>query len=266
VKIMLYGTPSLAPAGQHRSAGRIRRRAVRDPERAAEFLVRGLGGLILLALLAVTAFFVVAGEQHRDDAPAPAAPAGDQPVAAGLLASRAVDTEPLSIEEIFPDRYAVRPAATEPYRITMTHLDADCRSATLGELGALLADHGCDQVVRAGLVAPYGGYQVTAGVFNLADAAGAENVDGKLRQLVETGDGTFAPLPRTSLDPDALPTSQVGWRARGHYLLYCVINRPGGELVTADDPYAARITGDLVDSYLGTTVLGRRAAVVEPAP
>ena len=30
-----------------------------------------------------------------------------------------------------------------------------------------------DQVVRAGLTAPYGGYQVTAGVFNLADESGA---------------------------------------------------------------------------------------------
>jgi hypothetical protein len=260
---MLYGTPSLAPTGQHRSAGRVRRRTVRDPERAAEFLVRGLGGLILLALLSVTVFFVVAGEQHRDD---PTAPAGDDSVVAGALASRAVDTEPLSMEEIFPDRYAVRPPAASAYRITMTHIDADCRFAALGELAALLADQGCDQVVRAGLVAPYGGYQVTAGVFNLADAAGAENVDARLRRLVETGDGTFATLPNTAPDPDALPMSQVGWRVRGHYLLYCVISRPGGELVTAGDPYAVRITGDLVDSYLDTTVLGRRAAGLESAP
>jgi len=260
---MLYGTPPLAPAGQHRSAGRIRRRAVREPERAAEFLVRGLGGLILLALLGVTVFFVVAGEQHRDNAPVET---GAGPVAAGGLADRTVDAAPLSVEEIFPDRDAVRPPAAKPYRITMTHIDADCRSATLGELGALLADHGCDQVVRAGLIAPYGGYEVTAGVFNLADTAGAVDVDGRLRRLVETGDGSFATMPGARLDPDALPTSQVGWRIRGHYLLYCVINRPDGELVTDDDPYAARITDDLVDSYLGTTVLGRRAAGAALAP
>ncbi|MCU7723261.1 hypothetical protein ODJ79_06020 [Actinoplanes sp. KI2] len=260
---MLYGTPSLAPARQHRSLRRIRRRAARRPERAAEILVRGLGGLILLALLAVGVFFVVAGEQHRADPPAPA---GGPPVAADALDSRQVDTAPLSIEEIFPDQAAVRPAAASPYRITMTHLDADCRSAAFGELAALLAAHGCDQVVRAGLVAPYGGYQVTAGVFDLADAAGAEYVDGRLRHVVETGDGTFTTLPTTNPDPYALPTSQVGWRARGHYLLYCVINRPDGAVVTADDPYAARITSDLVDSYLGTTVLGRRAAAMSAAP
>ena len=220
-------------------------------------MVRGLGGLILLGLLAVTVFFAVAVVHHRDEAPAAAAP---DPVTAGPLADRTVDAAPLSVEEIFPDRDAVRPPATQPYRITMTHIDADCRSATLGELGSLLADHGCNQVVRAGLVAPYGRYQVTAGVFNLADASGAVDVDGRLRRLVETGDGSFATLPGNGLDPDALPTAQVGWRTRGHYLLYCVINRPDGELVAADDPYAVRITNDLVDGYLGTTVLGRRAA------
>jgi hypothetical protein len=240
---MLYGTP-LAPAGQHRSPSRVRRRAVREPERAAEFLVRGLGGLILLGLLAVTVFFVVAGEHHRDDTPVPAAPK--------------VDAEPLSLDEVFPDRELVRPPAAQPYRITMTHLDADCSTATVGALGSLLADHGCDQVIRAGLVAPYGGYQVTAGVFDLADAPGAADVDGKLRHLVETGEGTFATLPRAGLDPDVLPTSQVGWRTRGRYLLYCVINRPGGEVVPAGDPYAVRITNDLVDGYLGTTVMARR--------
>ena len=245
---MLYGTPPLAPAGQHRTPRRLRRRAAREPERTAEVLVRGLGGLIVLGLLAVTVFFVVAGERHQDETP----------VVAGPLADRAVDAAPLSIEEIFPDRDAVRPQATKPYRITMIHIDADCRTATIGELGGLLADHGCNQVVRAGLVAPYGDYEVTTGVFNLADAAGAADVDAKLRHLVETGDGTFATLPGAALDPDALPTSQVGWRTRGHYLLYCVIDRPDGDLVTAGDPYAVRITNDLVDGYLGATVLGRR--------
>jgi hypothetical protein len=242
-----------AGAGQHRS----RRRTVREPQQTAQLLVRALAALILLGLVATTAFFVVAGEQHGG-----AAETGPDLIAAGMLASRTVDAAPLTVEEVFPDRGAVQPAAARPYRITMTHIDSDCGTATTGELGLLLTAHGCNQVVRAGLDAPYGDYQVTAGVFNLADAAGAEDVDGRLRQLVETADGSFATLPAGRGDPDDPPTSQVGWRTRGHYLLYCVITRPGGELVTADDPYAARITDDLVDSYLGTTVLGRRAAGV----
>jgi hypothetical protein len=177
-----------------------------------------------------------------------------------MLASRTVDADPLTVEEVFPDSDSVRPAGARPYRITLTHIDASCDTATTGSLGGLLAGHGCSQVVRAGLVAPYGDYRVTAGVFNLADAAGAADVDVVLRRLVETGDGSFATLPAARLGPDALPTAQIGWRTRGHYLLYCVINRPDDGVVAADDPYASRITVDLVDSYLGTTILGRRAA------
>jgi hypothetical protein len=243
--------------GQHRPAprtGRPRRRVQREPERTAQFMVRALAALILLGLVAMTAFFALAAGHGPDTAPA------DDPEQAGLLASRSMDTAPLTVEEVFPDQHEVRPPAARPYRITLTHTDADCRTATTGALGALLTAHGCSQVVRAGLTAPYDGYQVTAGLFNLADAAGAGSVDEQLRPMVETGDGNFATLPAARTDPDALPTSQVGWRARGHYLLFCVITRPDGRLVTSDDPVAVRITGDLVDAYLGTTVLDRRAA------
>ena len=137
----------------------------------------------------------------------------------------------------------------------MTHIDGDCRSATTGALGQVLRDEGCNQVVRAALTAPYDGYEVTAGVVNLADASAAAEVDGRLRRLVETGDGSFTSL---GVDPAMPTTTQVGWHALGHYLLYCVIIRTDGRLVTADDPYAARITAELVDSYLGESVLTRR--------
>jgi len=270
---MLYGTPPRyehraaargglvllvrgmgGASGQHRTAPRPRRQrrpTLPDPERTAQFLVRGLAALILLGLVAMTAFFALGGERRRD------AEAATDP-GAGLLASRSDDAVPLTVEEIFPEVSEVRPPAARPYRITLTHIDADCRTATTGELGELLTTHGCSQVIRAGLTAPYDGYEVTTGIFNLADAAGAGDVDGRLRELVETGDGGFATLPVARPGPDELPTSQVGWRARGHYLLYCVITRSDGRLVTSDDPVAARITVDLVDSYLGDTVLARR--------
>jgi hypothetical protein len=242
------GTP-----GQHRPAPRTsnrrqRRRARRDPERTAQLLVRGLAALILLGLVAMTGFFLFGGDGRRD------AEAATDPNA-GQLASRTVDAAPLTVEEVFPDPREVRPPAARPYRITLTHADADCGTATTGTLGGLLAEHGCSQVVRSGMTAPYDGYEVTAGLFNLADETGAGQVDEQLRDLVETGDGGFATLPVRS---DALP--QVGWRATGHYLVYCVITRTDGKLVTSDDPVAERITAELVDSYLGTAVLGRRAA------
>jgi hypothetical protein len=238
---MLYGTP---PRREHRAApdgalalfvrtfastGQHRPPPSRDPEQTAQLMVRGLGALILLGLVAMTTFFMLSG--GRQDASA-------EP--------RRVVQAPLTMADVFPDRTA------GGYRITIRHSDANCRTATTGELGSLLADHGCSRVIRAGMVAPYGGYEVTSGLFDLADTAGAEEVDARLRNLVETGDGSFATLPAARTD--ALPTSQVGWHASGHYLLYCVITRTDGRLVTADDPVAQRITADLVDGYLGTAV------------
>jgi hypothetical protein len=251
---MLYGNPSHAAhratagvvlvrgfaSGQHRT--RSQRRVRREPERAAQFLSRALAAMIVLGLTAMAGFFMVADERHG----LPAAAAGTDP-----LASRAVDPAPLSVGEIFPDPAAARPAASPAYRISVTHSDADCGRATTGTLGAVLAGHGCDQVVRAALAAPYGGYQVTAGLFNLADADGAAAVDDMVRRLVETGDGGFAALPA---NPD---TSPVAWRVRGHYLLYCVITGPGGTLVAGDDPYVERIASDLVDGYLDDALVRR---------
>jgi hypothetical protein len=280
---MLHGTPThrtradgvallvkpVGTIGQHRqtpppSRSRPRprtrrRRTPRQPQRAIHLITTGLAALIALGVTGMVAFLVVADRRHGHPAEAATTPVrDDQP------ASRTVDPAPLTLSEVFPDPALLRlDGAAQPYRITMTHIDTDCRIATTGTLGGLLREHGCDQVVRAGMSAPYGDYEVTAGLFNLPDAARAAAVDGVLRHLVETGDGSFAAMAgggEPGTDPTAAPTAQVGWHTRGHYLLYCVITRPDGQVVTDDDPNAARITADLVDGYLGETVLGRRAA------
>ena len=219
--------------------------------------MRGLGALIVMAIVGLSAFFIVA-EERRGDGRESAAPPGAEPG----IASREIDTEPLTQREVFPEP-AVQPTADKAaYQVTMTHSDSECRIATTGELGALLEDHGCDQVVRARLTAPYGGYQVTTGVFNLADETGAVQVSELAGTLVETGRGTFATLGGSAGDPLAEPMAQVAWRSRGHFLLYCVVARPDGQLVTDNDPYAARITAELVEDYLGERVVGQRT----PAP
>jgi hypothetical protein len=177
--------------------------------------------------------------------------------------SRSVDPDPLTLQEVFPDPDAVHPPGGEPaYPLAMTHIDSECDIATIGTLGRLLADHGCTQVVRASLTAPYGDYRVTAGLFNLADSAGAAAVDGELRQLVETGDGSFAAM--VTGHPATPPASQVGWHVSGHYLLYCVITRPDGSVVPDDDPNARRITTDLVDGYLATILSERTPRASTP--
>jgi len=225
-----------------------------SPQRAAQFLTKSLATLIVLGVTGMIAFLIVADERRGV-----AAEASTNPV--GVLDTRAGDPVPLTLQEVFPDPAEVHPPGGGPtYRITMTHIDSDCRIATYGTLGSLLADQGCSQVVRASLTAPYGDYQVTTGLFNLSDGTGAAALDEGLRHLVETGDGSFAAMAagEPGADPTTPPASQVGWHSQGHYLLYCVITRPGGAVVPNDDPNAARINSDLVDGYLGAAVLGRR--------
>jgi hypothetical protein len=232
------------------------RRALREPERAPQRLMSALAGLIVLSICGLVAFFIVAdrGSGHAEPAEGAAVP--------WAISSRSIDPEPLSLDEVFPGA-AIRPAAgLEPYRVTMTHIDSDCDVATTGSLGLLLDDHGCSQVVRAAMTAPYGGHQVTAGIFNLTDEAGAAQVSREIRDLVETGGGSFAVMPAGALPgtaPQTVPDAQVGWQARGHYLAYCVITRPDGEPVPDADRDARRITVDLLETYLGDGTIGARA-------
>ena len=208
----------------------------------------GLGVLIVLAICGLSGFFVVADERrdHAAEASGRATPE--------RLAARTTDPAPLTIEEVFPGAW-IRPApGAGAYALGTTDADAECGAAAVGRLGAVLDGYGCSQVVRAAVVAPYGRYRVTVGVFNLPDAIVAARAGDETRRLVESGGGTFA-----ALESGPRPLTQVGWRERGHYLVYCAIARPDGRVVRDDDPYAQRITIDLVESYLSEQVLGRRA-------
>ncbi|XVV13490.1 hypothetical protein ACQP2X_03790 [Actinoplanes sp. CA-131856] len=257
---MRYGTPSrpahratadgglallvrgAGSAGQHRpDPPRARRRARAEPLRPFQLLTRGLAALILFALLGMFGFLVFA-DRFRDRAPATT-----------LAPAEVSQPQALSLGSIFGDRDQLRPeGAAGPYTIDLRHMSADCAEATTGELGTLLDRYGCSEVVRAGLVAPYPGYRVTAGAFNLADETGAAEVEDLLRDVVEGGDGGFATLPAAEA---GTTTPQVGWHARGHYLLYCVITRADGQLVPSDDPAAVRITAEIIDTHLAASLL-----------
>ncbi|MDY7085082.1 MAG: hypothetical protein SYR96_08260 [Actinomycetota bacterium] len=230
------------PQQRGRRRAPVTRPAV-EPQRAVQWLTQGLAGVILLGLVLMIGFMMTASDR-RQSLPTTVTPG--EPA-----------TAPLG--DVFGQQDVLRPVgATGAYRIEMRHYGTDCAEATTGSLGALLTGNGCSEVVRAGLVSPYEGYQVTAGVFALADAEAAATVDGLVRGQVVSGNGGFRTLPEvTGGDP---ATASVGWRVRGNYLLYCVITRPGGELVPDDDPYAERITAEIVDHHLGAEVLGGRAA------
>lgn len=219
-----------------------------------QLLMSGLGALIMAAICGLSVFFVIADKTRdhgAETAVVPPRPTRD-------ISSQAVDGRPLSLSEVFPDAEIRLADGAAPYRIGMTHIDTDCDIATTGTLGALLADDGCTQLVRAALTAPYGDYRVTAGLFNLPRAA--DRIGDEVSAQVEAGAGSFAAmatgLPGT--DAGAQPLTQVAWRSRGHFLIYCVIARPDGQPVRDDDRYAQRITADLIGSYLDTTVIGKR--------
>jgi hypothetical protein len=218
----------------------------------------GLAAMILLAICGLSGFFIVADERRGHDPKL----TGTVPSTGPTIRSRDIDPMPLRLDEVFPGNEIRMVSGAAPYVVGMTHIDTDCDIAATGRLGAVLEDHSCNQVVRASLTAPYGGYQVTAGIFNLADDTGAAQVGERARQLVEGGDGTFAAMSAggPGTDPLRQPMAQVSWHERGHYLIYCVIVRPDGEVVRDNDPYARRITLDLLESYLGDQILGRRAA------
>jgi hypothetical protein len=225
-----------------------------------QLLMSGLGVLIMVGVCGLGTFFIVAEQQRGHGATAaPKQPAGT-PTALGP----AVDTRPLSLAEVFPGP-DIRPVpGAAAYGIGMTHIDTDCATAATGTLGPLLAENGCSQVVRAAITAPRSGYLVTAGVFNLRDKRSAALIGTRARRYVADGDGSFAAMGtgRPGSDPVIEPLTGVGWHTRGQFLLYCVITRPDGETIHDGDPLARSIAIDLVESYLGNTIIGRRS----PAP
>jgi hypothetical protein len=233
------------------------RRVPHEPQRTLQLLMSGLGALIMVGICGLSGFFIIADERRglADDAAAPT------PMTNRELASRALDPAPLSLNEVFPAKQIRLAPAPAPYTVSMTHIDTDCDVATIGALGAVLGGYGCSQVVRAGMTAPYAGYEVTAGIFNLADEAGATQVSDHVRTLVETGEGSFAAMAASAapgLEPKEQPLSQVGWQSSGHYLLYCVISRPDNGVVLDDDPNAQRISADLLEQYLDSEIIGAR--------
>ncbi|MDA1361571.1 hypothetical protein O1R50_18230 [Glycomyces luteolus] len=236
----------------------LRRAAQRARRRTKWWLV----ALAIVSGLAVAAActagaFIVLREGEPDPSASSAEPVAGQPSSvdefAGApdvvdpIASRATDTAPISVEELFGADAIVPDGGTGAYKVLETETLSNCADAGLDELADLLDDADCTQTVRATLVNPDGGYAATAGVLNLADAAEADS----LRAAIEAGlEGGFAAL-RTDGEAAELgrAATMVGYNTYGHYLMYVVIGRTDGEPIEeASEPVRA-IVSDLVDVW-----------------
>ncbi|WP_436523974.1 hypothetical protein [Actinoplanes sp. HUAS TT8] len=234
--LALPAPPFPRSSGQHRQQVRARpqRHVRREPYQTMTLLTRGLAALIVLGICLVSAFLIVGDE-------------GPDTGASRRIESRAADPRPLTVDEVFP-------AGAAGFQIKTTSVQADCTVAVTGELRSAISAYGCSQAVRASLRTPESGYELTAGVLNLADSQSAAAVGEKVGRLVESDDGGFTGMT----GEQSPPGTPIGWRAHGHYLLYCVITGPGGEPVPGGDPSLPRLTGDLLDSYLTEQVIDRR--------
>jgi len=193
------------------------------------------------------------------------AAAADQPAAATVLrelTSRADDPRPLTAHEVFPDPRVVVGLSGSAYPVLRVQVLADCAEAAAGGVGPLLAAAGCSQVVRATLRSPDAAYVATAGLVNLADAAGAQAVHERIKPLVDAGTGRFRGMPAgPGTDGLAHDTAQLGWHVRGHFVAYAVIARTDGGRIWVDDPVARQILSDLIELHLRARVLDRRASI-----
>lgn len=235
----------------------------RPQKRTWQAFTTGLGIFTMLAVCGLSSFFIVADERQGRDAQA----SGAAPPVAVLrdISSREADPVPLTAAEVFPGREVVVDPARPGYRVLMTRADRRCAAAASGEIGALLTDLGCDQVVRGTLRAPAGGYLVTAGIFNLDDVAGATWAREKIKSMVDGERGRFHGMPAgKGTEAIALSSAHVGWHVRGHYLVYCVTARADGRVIPAGDVQAGQILTDMLELYLRGTVLEKRAVDSTP--
>jgi hypothetical protein len=232
----------------------------RPQKRTWQAFTTGLGIFTMLAVCGLSSFFIVADERQGRDAQASGA-APPVPVLRDI-SSREADPAPLTAAEVFPGSEVAVDPARPAYRVLQTQTDRRCAAAASGEIGTLLTDLGCDQVVRGTLRAPGGGYLVTAGVFNLDDVDGANWAREKIKSMVDGGRGRFRGLVAgAGTAPVALSSARVGWHVRGHYLVYCVTARADGRPIAASDAQAERILSDMLELYLRGTVIEKRAVV-----
>ncbi|MFU8873700.1 hypothetical protein [Micromonospora sp. SL4-19] len=226
-----------------------------------------IGGAAVLVLLALCGLAVTAIVQDRTVTP-PAAQSTDQPVVDQSAAaddrtdldSRDTDQVALTAKEVFPGKELVVADGRPAYQVLKTQSSASCAVAATGEVSDLLVRLGCNQVVRATLRSPDGGFLLTTGLFNLTDTASAQRARDRVRQVLDERQGRFQGMAAGSdTENVATAAARVGWQVRGHYLAYCLVTRADGERISSTDTKSRDILYDMIEVYLNRGVLERRS-------
>jgi hypothetical protein len=172
------------------------------------------------------------------------------------ITSRKTDPTPMTAADVFPTAEIVADPAIPPYKIVgKPQVAPNCRLAATAQVGKLLFQLGCNQVVRATFRSPDRVFFVTAGVLNLKDADSAAEGRAELLKTVNADNRLTGYISQTSAKVlGRAPTSQ-NWFAQGHFIVYTVIARVDGKAIPADDPNVKVIVYDILEKYLRDTVL-----------
>ncbi|MQA98016.1 MAG: hypothetical protein GEV11_26650 [Streptosporangiales bacterium] len=185
--------------------------------------------------------------------PSPKATAASRtpPPGPGLLASRATDPEPLTLDEVFEQR-TLR-SGGDAYEMTGRHQEKDCTDAVAGAaLREALDDGDCTQLLRASFHRRGSDVMGTFGVANLRDVAAARAAESAAAQP----ESFLEPLPGSG---DTRRLGQgiplAGAQARGHYLILTWVqfadgHRPEGDERDELSRFAAEVGTQTLDAPL----------------
>lgn len=184
------------------------------------------------------------------------------------LSTRAADSLPLDVVDVFPASEVVVEQGVPPYTmIGEPQVGTECGIAGDLEVRRLLEETDCTQILRATFNSYNNQYFVTAGVLNLLDLPSATSVSDQLTGLVDTDQGRlrgYISDPNVNSVMGRAP-SRLAWQPRGHFLLYTVVVRKDGGDIAADAS-ADAVVYDMLQRYLRDTVIMNWSLKPGPPP
>jgi hypothetical protein len=213
-----------------------------------------IASLVIIAICGLGSYLLV-----KDDSTVVGAnPSASPTVVKRDINDRKTDPAALTVADVFPatDVAAADPSVPPYKRLGNAQLAKDCRVGATGEVGKLFQKLACNQVIRATLSSPDGGYLVTAGVFNLRDHAAALEAHEVIPRLVDDGKGRLSGyISGSATRVMGRAPTQLAWDAQGHFLIYAVIARADGKEFDENDPNVRVIVYDIVEKYLRDRVI-----------